>query len=127
MLMWLAQDSWSANFVMFKILRVGAEETLEPGSGGGGGRVGGGGGEAARGRGEPVREKCQSWGPSSSRQPLRMMRLPGLKMVTVALLKIILQPWSANGPKPMREWGKEGMTWPDIAAKGRADAKKLLH
>ncbi len=25
----------------------------------------------------------------------------------------------ANGPKPMRVWGKEGITWPCIAAGGR--------
>jgi hypothetical protein len=48
----------------------------------------------------------------------------GWKIVTVALSKTILQPWLAKGHKPMREWGKEGMTWPNKAARGRADAKE---
>ncbi len=30
----------------------------------------------------------------------------------------------AKGPKPMREWGNEGRTWPAIIARGRVDAKE---
>ncbi len=65
--MWLAQESWSVNFVMFKILLfmfkilfLGTAGTLEPGSNGRGGRFGGGGGEAAGGRGKPVKRNFQS-------------------------------------------------------------------
>jgi hypothetical protein len=36
------------------------------------------------------------------------------------LVEDILQPWLAKGPKPMRVWGKEGMTWPDIVDGGSA-------
>ncbi len=30
--------------------------------------------------------------------------------MTDVLLKTILQPWPVKGPKPMRVWGKDGMT-----------------
>jgi hypothetical protein len=48
--------------------------------------------------------------------------------VTVVCVKTIVQTWSANGPKPMRVWGKLGMTCPDEAAGGRAvvDARVAL-
>ncbi len=29
------------------------------------------------------------------------------------------QPRSENGPRPIRVWGKEGITWPCMAAGGR--------
>jgi hypothetical protein len=32
------------------------------------------------------------------------------------LVKTMLHPWSAKGPKPMKVCGKEGMTCPGIAA-----------
>jgi hypothetical protein len=38
---------------------------------------------------------------------------------TAVLVKTIEQPRSAKGPKPMRVWGKEGITWPYITAGGR--------
>jgi hypothetical protein len=41
--------------------------------------------------------------------------------VTDVLLKTILQPWLAKGTKPMRLWGKEGMTWPNIIDGGSAE------
>ncbi len=47
----------------------------------------------------------------------------GWKTVTNVLLKTILQPWSAKGIKPMRVWGKDGMTWPDIVAGGSPETK----
>ncbi len=40
--------------------------------------------------------------------------------MTDVLLKTILQPWLANGPKPMRVCGKEDMIWPDIINGGSA-------
>jgi hypothetical protein len=43
--------------------------------------------------------------------------------VTDVLLKIILQPWLAKGPKPMRVWGKDGMTWSNIVAGGSTETK----
>jgi hypothetical protein len=48
--------------------------------------------------------------------------------VTVVCVKTIVQSWLANGPKPMRVWGKLGMTCPDKAAGGRAvaDARGAL-
>jgi hypothetical protein len=64
--------------------------TLVPGSDGEGRRVGGGGREAAQGQGKSVRENCQSWGASSSPQPMRMAWPSGWRSVTVALSKIIL-------------------------------------
>jgi hypothetical protein len=48
--------------------------------------------------------------------------------VTVVRVKTILQSWLAIGPKPMRVWGKVGMTCPKEAAGGRAvaDARVAL-
>jgi hypothetical protein len=43
--------------------------------------------------------------------------------VTNVLLKTILQPWLVKGPKPMRVWGKEDMTLPDIVAGGSAETE----
>jgi hypothetical protein len=40
--------------------------------------------------------------------------------VTAVFVKTIVQSWSANSPKPMRVWGKLGMTCPDKAARGSA-------
>jgi hypothetical protein len=70
----------------------------------------------------------QRRGPSSSRQPSRMLCPSGWMTDTAVLVKTILQPRSAKGPKPMREWGKEGITWPRIAEGGRdgADARVAL-
>jgi hypothetical protein len=65
-----------------------------------------------------VRGNCQSPDLLMFRQPLSMGWPLGSKTVTDVLLKTILQPWLAKGPKPMRVWGKEGMTWPDIVDKG---------
>jgi hypothetical protein len=47
---------------------------------------------------------------------------------TAVLVKRIAQSRSANGPKLMRVWGKEGIMWPCIAAGGRdgADARVAL-
>jgi hypothetical protein len=47
----------------------------------------------------------------------------GMKTGTDILLTTILQPWSAKGPRPMRVWGKDGMTWPNIVAGRRAEIK----
>jgi hypothetical protein len=43
-------------------------------------------------------------------------------------VKMIVQSWSANGPKPMRVWGKLGMACPNEAARCRAvaDARVVL-
>jgi hypothetical protein len=48
--------------------------------------------------------------------------------VTAVCVKRIVQSWLANGPKPMRVWGKLGMTCPDKAVGGRAvaDARVAL-
>jgi hypothetical protein len=48
--------------------------------------------------------------------------------VTVVQVKMIVQSWLANGLKPMRVWGKLGMTCPNKAAGGRvvADARVAL-
>ncbi len=48
--------------------------------------------------------------------------------MTAVLVKMIVQSWLANGPKPMRVWGKLGMTCPDKAARGSvvADARVAL-
>ncbi len=48
--------------------------------------------------------------------------------MTAVFVKMILQSWSANDPKPMRVWGKLGMTCPNEAAGGRvvADARVAL-
>ncbi len=70
-----------------------------------------GGGRTAGGR-ETVRGNCHSRGSSRSCQPLRMGWPLGWKTVTDVLSKAILQPWLAKGPRPMRVWGKDGMTQP---------------
>ncbi len=67
-----------------------------------------------------MRVNCQSQGPSRSCQPLRM---GCQKTVTDVLLKTIMQPWLAKGPKPMRVWGKDGMTWPDIIDGGSVETE----
>ncbi len=82
--------------------------------------IGAEGGECAKGRGGAVIGSCQSQGPSRSRQPLRMGWPLGWKTVTGVLSKTIFQPWLAKGPKSMRAWEKEGMTWPNIIAGGSA-------
>ncbi len=48
--------------------------------------------------------------------------------MTAVCVKMIVQSWLANSPKPMRVWGKLGMTCPDKAARGRAvaDARVVL-
>ncbi len=48
--------------------------------------------------------------------------------MTDVLLKTILQPWLAKGPKSIRVWGKEGMTWPNIIDGGSVgmDARVAL-
>jgi hypothetical protein len=49
-------------------------------------------------------------------------------MDTAVFVNTIWQPRLAKGPKPMRVWGKEGITWPCIAAGGRdrAEARVAL-
>ncbi len=49
-------------------------------------------------------------------------------MATSSLVKMIQQPWSANGPKLTRVWGNDGITCPCIAADGRdgMDARVAL-
>ncbi len=42
---------------------------------------------------------------------------------TAVLVNTIWQPRSAKGPKPMRVWGKDGMTCPRIDAGGRDGAE----
>jgi hypothetical protein len=79
------------------------------------------GGGSAAGGGETARGNCHSWGPSRFCQPLRMGWPLGWKTVTDVLSKRIMQPWLAKGPRPMRVWGKDGMTWLDIVAGGRAE------
>ena len=51
-------------------------------------------------------------GPSSPRQPSRMLCPSGWMTDTAVLVNTILQPRSANGPNPnpMRVLGKEGIT-----------------
>ena len=48
--------------------------------------------------------------------------------MTVVCVKMIVQSWLANGPKPMSTWGTLGMTCSDEAAGGRAvaDARVAL-
>ncbi len=48
--------------------------------------------------------------------------------MTAVHVKTIVQSWLAKGPKPMKVWGKLGMTCPDKAAEGRvvADARVAL-
>ncbi len=67
--------------------------------------------------------KCQRWGACCSRHPLRMLCPSGWITDTNVLVKIICQPRSANGPKPMRVWEKDDITWPCIAAGGRDGAE----
>jgi hypothetical protein len=83
--------------------------------------IGAKGGKWAGGGGGTVRGNCQSWRPSRSRQPLRMERPSRWQTVTDVLLKTILQPWWAKGPNPMKVWGKDGMTWPNIVAGGNTE------
>jgi hypothetical protein len=45
------------------------------------------------------------------------------KTVTDVLSKTILQLWLAKGPRPIRVWGKDGITWPNIVAGGQAETK----
>jgi hypothetical protein len=47
----------------------------------------------------------------------------GWKAVTGVLSKTILQPWLVKGPRLMRVWGKDGMTWPNIIAGGSTETK----
>ncbi len=47
-------------------------------------------------------------------------------MVTVALSKKNLHPWSAKGSEPMREWGSKGMAWPNISVGEKVDAKESV-
>jgi hypothetical protein len=85
--------------------------------------IGAKGGECTGGGGGVVRGNFQSRGLSRSCQPLRIGWPSGWKTVTNVLLKSILQPWLAKGPKPMRVWGKDSMTWPDIVAGGSAETE----
>jgi hypothetical protein len=75
-----------------------------------------------------VRGKRQRHGPVSSHQPERIGWPSGWWTVTVVHVKMIVQSWLANGPKPVKVWGKLGMTCPDVAAGGRtvADARVAL-
>jgi hypothetical protein len=84
------------------------------------------GGRSAEGGRETVRGNCHNRGPSRSCQPLRMGWPLGWKTVTDVLSKTILQPWLAKGPRPMRVWGNDGMTWPDIVAGGNAKTKASM-
>ncbi len=81
------------------------------------------GGRSAAGGGETLRGNCHSQEPSRLHQPLRMGWPSGWKTFTDVLSKTILQPWLAKGPRPMRVWGKDGMTWPNIIAGGSAETK----
>ena len=47
-------------------------------------------------------------------------------MVASVLVNVMVQPRSANGPKPIRVWGKEGITWPCMAAGGRDGTKACV-
>ncbi len=42
----------------------------------------------------------------------------GLITSMSSLVETILQHWLANGPKPTRVWGNDGITCPSIAADG---------
>jgi hypothetical protein len=46
--------------------------------------------------------------------------------VTVVCVKTIVQSWLTNGPKPMRVWGKLGITYPNKTAGGRAVADESV-
>ncbi len=65
------------------------------------------------------------WEPPEAFMPTfedsRMLCPSGWMTVTAVLVKTILHPRSANGPKPMRVWGKVGITWPCITAGGGRD------
>jgi hypothetical protein len=89
-------------------------------------KTGAKGGGGAGGGGEAVRGNCHSQGPSRSHQPLRMGWPLGWKTVTDVLSKTILQPWLAKGPRPMRVWGKDGMTRPGIVAGGSMETKASM-
>jgi hypothetical protein len=39
--------------------------------------------------------------------------------VTAVFVKTIVQPWSANGPRPMSVWVKDGITCPCIEEEER--------
>jgi hypothetical protein len=70
-----------------------------------------------------LRGKRQRRGPSCSRHPSRMLWPSKWVTKTACLEKTIWQPRLAKGPKPMRVWGKEGITCPCIAAGGRDGAE----
>ncbi len=70
-----------------------------------------------------LRGKRQRRGLSCSRHPSRMLWPSGWMTETACLEKTIWQPRLAKGPKPMRVWGKEGITCPCIAAVGRDGAE----
>ncbi len=46
--------------------------------------------------------------------------------MTEVHVKLIVQSWLADGPKPMRVRGKVGMTCPDKAAGGQEDANERV-
>ena len=73
-----------------------------------------------------VRGKCQSRGPSCSRQPLRTHWPLGLTTKKALLVKVMLKPRSANGPKPIRVRGEEGIRWPCMAAGGIEGTKACV-
>jgi hypothetical protein len=58
-----------------------------------------------------------------SYHPLRIHRPSGLTAVTSVLVNVMVQPRSANGPRPIRVLGKEGITWPCVAEGGRDGTK----
>jgi hypothetical protein len=84
------------------------------------------GGNCAGGGGEALRGNCHSRRTSRSHQPLRIGWLSGWKTVTDVLSKTILQPWLATGPRSMRVWGKDGMTWPHNVAGGSVGTKAIV-
>ncbi len=70
-----------------------------------------------------LRGKHQRWGPSCSRHPLWMLWPSGWMTKTACLEKTIQQPRLAKGPKPMRVWGKVGITCPCTVVGGRDAAE----
>jgi hypothetical protein len=46
--------------------------------------------------------------------------------MTAVFVKTIVQSWLANGPKPMRVWGKLGMTCPNKAAGGSGAGHRVF-
>jgi hypothetical protein len=50
----------------------------------------------------------------------------GRKTVTDVLSKTILQPWLVKGPKSMRAWRNNGMTWPDIVDGESAETEATM-